>query len=236
MFYYLAVAGNIIAVVLGIIVIVRWIKAKTSAKQIFENLGFVPFKLSELITGLFIGLVAISILFAILFFLESTKIVSIEFHFSSFIRIFIQLLIFVLLEEIIFRSLFINGLKQFTDNKLYILLYSALLFAIVHLANPGVSPLSVVSASLGGAMYAYAFLIMNRLWLPIGIHFSWNFIQGYLYGLPVSGLGMDSLFRTDLIGSDIITGGTYGPEGSITGIFARFLVFLLLYSVDRNKQ
>lgn len=236
MFYYLAVAGNLFAVVIGIIAIVRWIKAKTSLKQTLENLGIIPFKLPELLKGFLIGLVAISILFACLLFFESIKIISTEFHFNSFTRVFIQLLIFVLIEEIIFRSLFINGLKLFTLNRLHILLYSAILFAIVHLSNPGVSPLSVISAALGGAMYTYAFLIMNRLWLPIGVHLGWNFIQGYLYGLPVSGFEMDSFIQTNLIGADILTGGTYGPEGSITGIFARLIVFLLLYLVNKKRK
>jgi hypothetical protein len=77
---------------------------------------------------------------------------------------------------------------------------------------------------------------MNRLWFPIGFHFGWNFIPGYLYGLPVSRIEFDSFLKPDLFGADILTGGSYGHEGSITGIFARMIVFLLLYLIEKKNN
>ncbi len=66
-----------------------------------------------------------------------------------------------------------------------------------------------------GVLLGAAFLLSRNLWLPIGIHFGWNYLQGPILGLPVTGV---DLWTSDLFfvtGSDFLTGGTFGIEGGI---------------------
>ncbi len=89
----------------------------------------------------------------------------------------------------------------------------------------GASPLSVLSNSLGGVAYGLAFVLTGRIWLGLGLHFAWNFVQGPVLGFIVSGhvLGGGFLRITDN-GPDWLTGGAYGPEGGVVGLAMRFIV------------
>ena len=84
-------------------------------------------------------------------------------------------------------------------------------------------------------MYAFAFIKTEKLWLPIGLHFSWNFFQGFVYGFPVSGYVFDGLFEVSILGQELWTGGEYGPEGGLIGIIARIIVLFLIWLVIKIK-
>jgi membrane protease YdiL (CAAX protease family) len=91
-------------------------------------------------------------------------------------------------------------------------------FMFLHLLNPG-DKTAVVFANLLIVSVLLAFVTLGDrgLWLAIGIHTGWNWCQGNIFGITVSGLAKDnSLFvlgPTD--SSAILTGGDYGLEGSI---------------------
>lgn len=92
----------------------------------------------------------------------------------------------------------------------------AVLFGIAHLANPSPTVLSTLNTSLVGVLLALCYLKTGGLWLPIGLHFAWNYALGFLYSLPVSGIRLERIFwRTEVSGPVWLSGGAYGPEGSI---------------------
>jgi membrane protease YdiL (CAAX protease family) len=92
----------------------------------------------------------------------------------------------------------------------------AALFAIMHLGNPHHTWISTLNTALVGIPLAVAYLRTRLLWLPIGIHFAWNFVQGLVLGLPVSGVQVPyPLFRAEVSGNPLLTGGNYGPEASL---------------------
>ena len=100
---------------------------------------------------------------------------------------------------------------------------TSMLFGLVHLSNPSVTWISTLNTALVGVPMAVAYLRTRMLWLPIGIHFAWNFIQGFVLGLPVSGIVVPtSLLRINPRGAVWLTGGAYGPEG---GFLATAVVF-----------
>lgn len=72
------------------------------------------------------------------------------------------------------------------------------------------------------------FILAGNLWLPIGLHFAWNFVQGPLLGFPVSGMNARGLQRIHDVGPELITDGAYGPEAGAVGIVFRFVVIGLL--------
>jgi uncharacterized protein len=96
---------------------------------------------------------------------------------------------------------------------------SALFFGAAHMANPGASVFTSVAISLeAGIMLAAAYTATRRLWVPIGIHFGWNFAQGGLFGIAVSGNPVDGWLKTELSGPELLSGGAFGAEGSLVAV------------------
>ncbi len=101
---------------------------------------------------------------------------------------------------------------------------AALVFGALHLANPGATALAGVTVAVAGLMFCALYALTGRLWVPIGLHLSWNFAQGYLFGATVSGndLGGSIAVSTARPGTAAwLTGGIFGPEASV---FALLLV------------
>jgi membrane protease YdiL (CAAX protease family) len=107
----------------------------------------------------------------------------------------------------------------------------AVLFGLVHLGNTSHTWISTCNTMLVGVTFAVAYFRTRALWLPVGMHVSWNFVQGFVLGFPVSGILLpQSLVRPQIHGADWLTGGAYGPEGSLLAavVFVAATVYLLL--------
>jgi membrane protease YdiL (CAAX protease family) len=132
-------------------------------------------------------------------------------------------------EELIMRGLLLSGLLLALRGRAPLAIgISALAFGLIHLSNPGATATSVAGNALGGVIYGSAFVMTGKLWLPIGLHFAWNFTQGPLLGFPVSGMDAGGLQHIHDIGPAWLTGGAYGPEAGAVGIVFRFVVIALL--------
>lgn len=131
----------------------------------------------------------------------------------------VSLLVFVFAaaaEEILFRGYPLQTLTRARLAWLGVLLTSVP-FAAVHLRNPNVVPgFTFINTALAGIWLAVAYLRTRSLWLPIGLHWAWNWAQASLLGLPVSGIERISpapLLKAMNVGPDWLTGGAYGIEG-----------------------
>jgi membrane protease YdiL (CAAX protease family) len=142
--------------------------------------------------------------------------------------------VFVLLaaaaEEIGFRGYAFQRLVD-SMGKLGAVLAVSALFGVAHIQNPSSTPLSTANTALAGVLLAVAYLKTRGLWLPLGLHWAWNFFLGPVFGLPVS--GFTSIFQPYLLkaqsgGPAWLTGAQYGPEGSIilTGACIAAIVWL----------
>lgn len=116
-------------------------------------------------------------------------------------------------EEILFRGYIFQAFIEGT-NKWIPLITLSVLFGFAHLFNPNFTWFGFANIVLAGVLLSLAYIQTKSLWLPIGIHIAWNFTQGYIWGLPVSGTTVVMpLTISQETGPDIITGGTFGPEG-----------------------
>jgi membrane protease YdiL (CAAX protease family) len=90
------------------------------------------------------------------------------------------------------------------------------LFGYDHRANPGESPLGLLSAGLAGFLFCLSLWRTGSLWWAIGFHASWDWAQSFLYGVADSGLMVQGhLFATHPVGRPYLSGGLTGPEGSL---------------------
>ena len=125
------------------------------------------------------------------------------------------LLVAASFEEILFRGYAFQRLVDSIGPAGAIAVLAAL-FGAGHLGNPGATPLSTANTVLAGILLAVAYLKTRALWLPIGLHWAWNFLMGPMLGLPVSGFRIaPSLLHAEFSGPAWWSGGAYGPEGGL---------------------
>jgi membrane protease YdiL (CAAX protease family) len=117
-------------------------------------------------------------------------------------------------EEAVFRGYPFQRLVE-SIKPLGAIAVTSALFGLVHLSNPNRTWISTLNTALIGIPFCIAYLRTRALWVPIGMHFIWNFLQGFLFGLPVSGLTVSaSVLAARVRGPVGVTGGGYGPEAS----------------------
>jgi len=122
-------------------------------------------------------------------------------------------------EELLFRGILFRYIERTAGSWAALALTSAL-FGCAHLANPNASLVAAAAIALeAGLLLGAVYMLTRRLWAAIGLHAAWNFTQGWLYGLPVSGTSAgDGLVRGRLAGPDWLTGGAFGLEASLPGV------------------
>lgn len=120
------------------------------------------------------------------------------------------------------------------------LIISAIIFGGLHLINPNSSLISATCVAIeGGLLLGAAYIYSRSLWLPIAIHFAWNFMQSGLLGAITSGNEKtNSLLTTQITGAKIITGGEFGPEGTIQAILICLIatIVLMYLNIKKDKQ
>ena len=125
------------------------------------------------------------------------------------------------LEELIFRAVFFRIVQDALGTWLALAL-SALLFGALHLVNPNSSPVAAISIALeAGVLLALAYQATGRIWLPIGLHLAWNFTQGGVFGVPISGyaFGTGLFAATRQATAPVwLSGGEFGAEASIMAV------------------
>lgn len=110
-------------------------------------------------------------------------------------------------EELLFRGILFRYIER-TGGSWAALLITSAMFGAAHLANPnaGLIPAAAIAVEAGlllGAVY----MLTGRLWAAIGLHAAWNFTQGWIFGLPVSGGGGgDGMVRGQLAGPAALSG------------------------------
>ena len=157
------------------------------------------------------------------------KIVGCCFNAAVVYRLLMTYFVVAVGEEIVFRGIMFRLLdSQF--NVWVALLISAVVFGIAHIINPNATVVSTIGISLAsGVLFGLLFKYYRTLWVPIGIHWSWNFVQGTVTGCPVSGMTPDySILKSVTSGPELLTGGSFGPEASIILMFLGLLLCIWL--------
>jgi uncharacterized protein len=108
-------------------------------------------------------------------------------------------------------------------------LLSAILFGLLHSDNPFASVTSTINLILAGLFLGAGYLLTGELAIPIGLHITWNFFEGNIFGFPVSGIDAGAtLVSIQQSGSTLWTGGNFGPEAGLVSVFAILIGGLLI--------
>jgi len=119
------------------------------------------------------------------------------------------------------------------------LLLSGVLFSVKHiLDNPNVTFAAFVGLLLAGVFLGAAYAATGRLWLPIGLHFGWNFAEGTLFGTEVSGQSVgQTLLTGKLTGPALWSGGKFGAEASgVAWIILIAASAFLVWRISKSKR
>ena len=182
--------------------------------------------------GLILGAGLIAIGFFSLFILGYVRVESFSFPFLDVVLYFILFVVVAFHEEIMLRGYILRSLME-SMNRYLALAISSLIFMTVHLLNPNISFLGAVNLFLAGIVLGIYYVHKSNLWLPIGMHLTWNFFQGPIFGFEVSGIKSQSLIKQTVNGSDLITGGKFGFEASL---LATVLIVVVILYLDKNYR
>ena len=168
------------------------------------------------------------------------RIVTIEFDIASQLSWLSLFLLVGVVEEVIFRGILF---RLITDkwNIAVGLTTSSLLFGLAHLGNPGATLWAALAIALAsGWLFGMAYAYHQTIWVPVGMHWAWNYLEGGVFGCSVSGTPLDylPLITPRISGTDLLSGGAFGPEASIICVAIGIgisIVYTVLY-IKKKKR
>jgi len=121
-------------------------------------------------------------------------------------------------EEIMFRGVLFRIVEEGLGTW-WALAISALLFGALHIANPGATLWSSAAIAIeAGLLFGLLYHVTRSLAICMGVHAAWNFAQGTIYGIPVSGARADGWLVSTRSGPDWLSGGVFGAEASVVAL------------------
>lgn len=215
-----------LASLIALIVSAKFIE-KVPVKDIGLNFKFF---LKDSLFGIISGFLLITSCVLIFAILGWYKIISINsFNIKILTTAILTTYLNAAFQEIVSRGIVFRKVEQLSGT-LVALSIDILLFGIIHLANTGTSLYQALSIGILGSLYTLSYVFSRNLWLPISIHFAWNFFQGYLWGFSVSG-GLpkaESIFTQSTTGLNLFTGGTFGPEAGLIALSLTLIIDIVL--------
>lgn len=140
-------------------------------------------------------------------------------------------------EEVFFRGYFMVSCANRVHVAIAVFI-SSLAFSAMHLANPGITLFAVFNLTLFGVFAAIYVLRTDDLWGACAIHSAWNFLQGNIFGISVSGGGVStSVFGTTFVeGREFLSGGAFGIEGGVCTTIVLIIGIALVLFLPQEKR
>ncbi len=138
-------------------------------------------------------------------------------------------------EELVFRGYLLQNMMD-GMGKLWAVIISCLFYGLIHSTNPNAGILSSAIIVLFGYLRLYGYLETSQLWLSMGMHAAWNFFQGPVFGFAASGFKTRTILVHSPNGPDWLTGGNFGPEGSLITVPVVVLALAAMYWWSRDQS
>ena len=230
---------NLIAVTGSVYLARRWLD-----KRSFESLGLKwnQQALVDVLAGIGIALVQMGFIYILMLGLNWLTFEGFAWEFDPLNEVIAGALIFFVVftlvgwnEELLSRGYHLQTIAS-GINLFWGIIISSAVFGLLHLGNPNATWVSATAIFFAGIYLAYGYVRTKQLWLPIGLHIGWNFCEGVVFGFPVSGLDIYALTRIQVTGSEIWTGGPFGPEAGLIVLPSLLLGAGLIYWFTRNRE
>lgn len=225
----LGIAGLLVLTYMGY---QRWIE------QVEDRELALAGALPELGTGLLFGVLLFCTMTGIVALLGGIEVLGVRWQDNALWSMLMIAILSGTFEEILIRGLVQRHMETMVGSW-GALAFTSGLFGLLHLGNTDATWWSSFAIAIeAGILLGAAFMLTRRLWLPIGIHAAWNFTQGWLFSVPVSGgeapLG---LLITRRVGPDWLTGGDFGLEASAVAMVVATLagLFLLWRAIGKGR-
>lgn len=206
-------------------------------KESIKSLGldFLVISKKECVWAMSMPALIMSLAFFSLLFTKQIQYTQSKFSLNELILNCATFILVAFAEELFIRGYILNNLMG-SINKFLALIISAVVFAIMHLANPNINLISFTNLILAGILLGLPCIYRRSLWPSIAFHFSWNFFQGSIFGFNVSGLEGNSIITQIRRGDTIWNGGEFGFEGSLFAIVSQVICIVLVYFYFSKKS
>ena len=225
------------AVMFAATILTAFIWSRYIYRERFERIGVSFFCSSgwrDLLWGIFYGGVSVAAGFMICYLWGVISVDSTGYP-SDFL-IYLGVMVMVAIsEELLCRGYVMRRFAKVYGNAWAIVISSAI-FMAMHMFNDSLTTIAFLNLFLAGVLFGVAYMVTKSLWLPIGMHFAWNFVQGPVLGYSVSGSVTGSVVhQTTATGPEWISGGAFGFEGSLLCSAIVLILTLILYMFHRKE-
>ena len=220
--------GLDLSVILGSWLTLRWIDKRPYA---LLGLDFNLKAIRDFSKGFLLGFINFLMIFGVLKIsgLIDIRLSNLNFGvLKGMILYFIAFALAAFFEEATNRGYVFQALLEGTGMWIAVIVIS-LVFVLGHATNTGFAWNNAVFFFVHGALYCILYLLTRSIWVPFGFHLAWNWTQGSLFGMNVSGMEIkNTLFLGEAKGPVILSGGEFGPEGSLISIIISVLFIVVL--------
>ena len=201
-----------------------------------DDLKWRPDSAKQLGLGLVVGFLIMAVSVGIAAILGVYRIIGQGDTSRLIIELFTVALIPGFTEELFFRGILFRWIEDFGGSWLALIVTSAL-FGLAHIMNPNATWFSSFAIAVeAGLLLGGAYMVTRSLWFPMGLHAAWNFTQGEIFDVPVSGIDEHGLVQAKMSGAPLLSGGQFGLEGSLIAIVLATAVglWIIWMSVQRG--
>ncbi|GAB3444029.1 type II CAAX endopeptidase family protein [Streptomonospora sediminis] len=213
----------------------RWVVGRTEKRPVAELAGKGAVSATGL--GTFIGLALFALVIVNIFFLGYYGVDG-PGSVPGAVGLLGMMSAAAVTEELIFRGVLFRIVEQRTGTWIALVL-TGVLFGLMHLPNPNASLWGAIAIAIeAGGMLTAAYIATRSLWLPIGLHLGWNLAGSAIFSTEVSGNNTaQGLVDSWMSGPALITGGGFGPEGSLYSIaFCLLATMVFLWLAHRRGR
>lgn len=170
----------------------------------------------DLLAGFGVAVLLYAVGFGASLLMGTVEIASVQWVPCDLLGTLLFFLLVAVTEEVMLRGFVLGRMLSAGMNRFVALFLSSALFSAMHLFNPNFALLPFVNILLAGCLLGASFLYTRNLCFPVVLHWFWNWLQGPVLGYEVSGMDSgETLLTLRLTGSDLLTGGSFGFEGSL---------------------
>lgn len=170
----------------------------------------------DLLAGVGVAVLLYAVGFGLSLLMGMVEVADVQWMPHDLLGALMFFLLVAVTEEVMLRGFVLGRMLSEGMNRFVALLLSSALFSAMHLFNPNFAFLPFVNILLAGCLLGASFLYTRNLCFPIVLHWFWNWLQGPVLGYEVSGTDCgQTLLTLRLKGNDLLTGGSFGFEGSL---------------------